>query len=506
MSKVETLGYFVNGKSVQSKTEKFYDIMDPSIGQVIAKAPNCTQDEVDSAIEAAEKAFPAWRDTPVMRRVQVLYKFKRLLEENLDELTMSVCRENGKVWQEAKGDVLKAIEVVELACGAPTLMLGDALMDTSSQYDTVMYRESLGVFAGLVPWNFPAMIPFGWMVPLCIATGNTMVLKASSTTPMTALAMAELLAQAGLPDGVVNVVTCSRHEAETFLTHPAIKGVTFVGSTAVGKHIYSVAAAHGKRVQALCEAKNHCLVLEDAPIKRTAAGIVNATYGCAGERCMALPVVVVQESIADELVAMIKEMAEKRVIGPAYDKTSELGPVVTASHKKFVLGWIEKGIEEGAELVLDGRNATAEGYEDGYWIGPTIFDHVTPEMSVGNEEIFGPVTIIKRVKDFNEGIEVMNASRFANGSAIYTQNGYYSRQFAKRTDAGMVGINVGIPVPVGIFPFSGHKLSFLSDLHVMGSDGVRFYTEIKSVTTHWFDEDEMERDKVDTWDGTIGKI
>jgi len=506
MSRVEILGYFVNGKSVQSTAEKYYDIMDPSVSQVIAKAPNCTQDEVDSAIEAAETAFPAWRDTPVMRRVQVLFKFKQLLEENLDELTMSVCRENGKVWEEAKGDVLKAIEVVELACGAPTLMLGDALMDTSSQYDTVMYRESLGVFAGLVPWNFPAMIPFGWMVPLCIATGNTMVLKASSTTPMTALAMAELLTKAGLPDGVVNVVTCSRHEAETFLKHPAIKGVTFVGSTSVGKHIYSVAAAHGKRVQALCEAKNHCLVLEDAPIKRTAAGIVNATYGCAGERCMALPVVVVQESIADELVAAIQKLAKQRIMGPAYDKTSELGPVVTASHKKFVLGWIEKGIEEGAELVLDGRNATVEGYEDGYWIGPTIFDHVTPEMSVGNEEIFGPVTIIKRVKDFNEGIELMNASRFANGSAIYTQNGYYSREFAKRTHAGMVGINVGIPVPVGIFPFSGHKLSFLSDLHVMGSDGVRFYTETKCVTTHWFDEEEIEQDKVDTWDGTIGDI
>jgi len=504
--KVKTLGYFVNGKSVQSKTEKFYDIMDPSVGKVIARAPNCTQDEVDSAIESAEKAFPAWRDTPVMRRVQVLYKFKRLLEENLDELTMSVCRENGKVWEEAKGDVLKAIEVVELACGAPSLMLGDAMMDTSNQYDTVMYRESLGVFAGLVPWNFPAMIPFGWMVPLCIATGNTMVLKASSTTPMTALAMVELLAQAGLPDGVVNVVTCSRHEAETFLKHPAIKGVTFVGSTAVGKHIYSIAAAHGKRVQALCEAKNHCLVLEDAPIRRTAAGIVNATYGCAGERCMALPVVVVQESIADELVATIKEMAEQRVMGPAYDKTSELGPVVTASHKKFVTGWIEKGVEEGAELVLDGRNATVEGFEDGYWIGPTILDHVTPDMTVGDEEIFGPVTIIKRVKDFDEGVKVMNTSRFANGSAIYTQNGYFSREFAKRTHAGMVGINVGIPVPVGIFPFSGHKLSFLGDLHVMGADGVRFYTETKCVTTHWFDEEEIKREKVDTWDGTIGKI
>ncbi|MGB2963135.1 MAG: CoA-acylating methylmalonate-semialdehyde dehydrogenase [Anaerolineales bacterium] len=506
MSEPKTLGYFINGKSGKSTTKKYYDIMDPNLGEVIAKAPCCTEDEVNYAVESAQKAYPGWRDTPVKERVQVLYRFKTLLEENMDELTMSVCRENGKVWQEAKGDVLKAVEVIELACGAPSLMMGESLMDTSRQYDTVMYRESLGVFVGLVPWNFPAMIPFGWMIPLCIATGNTMILKASSSTPMTALAIVELLHEAGLPNGVVNVLTCSRNEAELFLKHPDVKGITFVGSMSVGKHIYSTAAAHGKRVQALCEAKNHCLVLEDAPIERTAAGIVNATYGCAGERCMALPVVVVQESIADELVATIKRLAEKRVIGPAYDKKSELGPVVTEEHKKYVLDWIEKGIEEGATLVLDGREATVKGYEDGYWIGPTIFDHVTPEMSVGNEEIFGPVTCIKRVKDFEEGIQVMNANQFANGSAIYTQNGYYSREFTRRTDAGMVGINVGIPVPVGMFPFSGHKNSFFGDLHVLGKDGVRFYTETKCVTTHWFDEEEMIQVKVDTWDGTIGKI
>jgi len=506
MSDVKTLGYFINGKMAKSKAKQFYEIPDPNTGEIIAKAPFCTKDEVNMAVEAAKNAFPGWRDTPVLERAQVLFRFKRILEDNLDDLTMLVCKENGKVWQEAKGDVLKAIEVVELACGAPSLMKGESLMDTSRNYDTVMYRESLGVFVGLVPWNFPAMIPFGWMVPICIAMGNTIVLKASSSTPMTALAIVELLYEAGLPDGVVNVITASRHEAELFLSHPDVKGITFVGSTSVGKHIYSTAAAHGKRVQTLCEAKNHCLVLEDAPIQRTAAGIVNATYGCAGERCMALPVVVVQESIADELVATIKQMAEKRVIGPSYDKKSELGPVVNKGHKKYVLDWIEKGIEEGATLVLDGRNATVEGYENGYWIGPTIFDHVTPEMSVGHEEIFRPVTCIKRVKDFEEGIQLMNANQFANGSAIYTQNGYYSREFTKRTDAGMVGINVGIPVPVGMFPFAGHKNSFFGDLHVLGNDGIRFYTETKCVTTHWFDEEEKKQKKVDTWDGTIGEI
>ena len=506
MSDPKKLGYFVNGKSEISATDEYYDIMNPSTGEVLGKAPRCTKEEVNKAVEAAHNAFPAWRDTPVIKRVQVLHKFKRILEENLDALTLMLCRENGKVWNESKGDVLKAIEVVELACGAPSLMMGESLMDTSRGYDTVMYREPVGVFVGLVPWNFPAMIPFGWMVPLCIATGNTMVLKASSTTPMTALMMIEMLHEAGLPDGVVNVITASRHEAELFLKHPDVKGITFVGSTSVGKHIYSTAAAHGKRVQALCEAKNHCLVLEDAPIGRTAAGIVNATYGCAGERCMALPVVVVQESIADELVDRIKTLAQRRVLGPAYDKKSELGPVVTAKHQKFILDWIEKGIEEGAELILDGRNATIEGNENGYWIGPTIFDHVTPEMTVGNEEIFGPVTCIKRVKDFDEGIKLMNENQFANGSAIYTQNGYFSREFAKKTHAGMVGINVGIPVPVGMFPFSGHKNSFFGDLHVLGKDGIRFYTETKCVTTHWFDEEEMLLETIDTWDGTIGKI
>jgi malonate-semialdehyde dehydrogenase (acetylating)/methylmalonate-semialdehyde dehydrogenase len=506
MSNPKKLGYFVDGKSELSATEEYYDIMNPSTGEVLALAPRCTEDEVNKAVEAANRAFPAWKNTPVMQRVQVLFRFKRLLEEHTDELTRTLCLENGKVWDESRGDVLKAIEVVELACGTPSLMMGESLMDTSKGYDTVMYREPLGVFVGLVPWNFPAMIPFGWMVPLCIATGNTMVLKASSTTPMTALRMMELMQEAGLPDGVVNVMTCSRHEAELFLKHPDVKGITFVGSTSVGKHIYSTAAAHGKRVQALCEAKNHCLVLEDAPIERTAAGIVNATYGCAGERCMALPVVVVQESIADELVANIKKMAEKRAMGAAYDKKSELGPVVTAGHRKFVLDWIEKGIEEGADLVLDGRNAKVDGHEDGFWIGPTIFDNVTPDMTVGDEEIFGPVTCIKRVKDFEEGIKIMNSNQFANGSAIYTQNGYFSREFAKRTDAGMVGINVGIPVPVGMFPFAGHKNSFFGDLHVLGKDGIRFYTESKCVTTHWFDEEEMKQDKVDTWDGTIGKI
>jgi malonate-semialdehyde dehydrogenase (acetylating)/methylmalonate-semialdehyde dehydrogenase len=331
-----------------------------------------------------------------------------------------------------------------------------------------------------------------------------MVIKAASMVPMTAMRCAELWQEAGLPDGVLNIITCSRNESEILLKHPDVKGISFVGSTSVGQHIYETAAAHGKRVQVLGEAKNHGLVLEDAPLERTAAGIMNSSFGCAGERCMALPVIVAQESIADKLVEILKTKASALKVGPAYDKTTEMGPVVSAEHRNSIIKWIEKGIEEGAELVLDGRNIVVPGYEGGYYLGPTIFDHVTPEMTIGQQEIFGPVLCIKRVKDFEEGIELMNSNPFANGSVIFTQNGYYAREFARRTHGGMVGVNVGIPVPVGIFPFNGHKMSFIGDLHVLGKDGVRFYTETKTVTTRWFDEDELKKTKVDTWDGSVG--
>jgi malonate-semialdehyde dehydrogenase (acetylating)/methylmalonate-semialdehyde dehydrogenase len=301
----------------------------------------------------------------------------------------------------------------------------------------------------------------------------------------------------------VNVLTCSRNEAEIFLRHPDVRGITFVGSTDIGMHIYSTAAANGKRVQALCEAKNHALVLRDAPLTRAAAGIINSTFGCAGERCMALPVVVAEEAIADALVQEIINIVKKRRIGPAYDKQTDMGPVVTASHKQSVLDWIEKGIAEGATLALDGRQVTVPGYEGGFYLGHTIFDHVTPEMSVGTREIFGPVLCVKRVKNFEEGLALMNDSPFANGSVIYTQNGYYAREFARHTHGGMVGINVGIPVPAGYFPFAGHKQSFFGDLRTLGKDGIRFYTESKVITSRWFDETEKKNVAVGTWDGTL---
>ncbi|MBQ9495660.1 MAG: CoA-acylating methylmalonate-semialdehyde dehydrogenase [Treponema sp.] len=503
MNEVKTLKPFINGAFVTSKTNSYSDAYDPSTGEVIAKVPRCTEDEVTAAIESAQKAFPAWAATPVAKRVQILYNVRELIVAHMDELTHLVALENGKSWSEAQGDVLKAKEGTEQAISAPSLMMGESLMDASSGYDSVLYRVPIGVCAGIIPFNFPAMIPMGWMTPICIACGNTIVLKAASFTSQSALRLAELYKEAGLPDGVLNIVTCSRNEAEILLTHPDVQAVTFVGSTEVGLHVYATAAAHGKRVQALCEAKNHALVMRDAPIERTAAGIINAAFGCAGERCMALPVVVVEEAIADALVAEIVQQAKAIKIGPAYDKATTLGPVINEAHKKSILAWIQKGIDEGAQLVLDGRTATVAGYESGFYLGPTIFDCVTPDMTIGDREIFGPVLCIKRVKTFEEGLALMNANQFANGSVIFTQNGYFAREFIRRTDGGMVGVNVGIPVPVGYFAFTGHKKSFFGDLHVLGKDGFRFFTESKVVTTHWFDEDEAKSTNVSTWDGTI---
>lgn len=503
MSEIVRKQYCVNGEWKDSKTEKWMPVTDSSTGEVIAEVPCCTVDEVEEAITAADAAFPAWSQQSLSKRTQMMFKWRDILVAHLDELTVLCAKELGKNLDEAKGDILKAIEPTELACGLPYISQGSASLQVTTGFDTATYRMPLGVVAGIVPFNFPAMIPWGWMVPLAIATGNTVVLKAASYTPLTAMRIMELFySEGGFPKGVVNLVTCSRKESELFLTDPRIKAVTFVGSTEIGKHIYSVAAAHGKRVQAQCEAKNHALILEDCDLESTVNAVVNSTYGCAGMRCMALPVVVVQESIADKFVALLKEKAKSMKLGAAYDPETKLGPVVTAAHKKFICDWIQKGVDEGAELVLDGRNVVVPGLENGFFVGPTILDHVKPGMSIGEREVFGPVTLIKRVKNFDEGIAVMNANPFANGSAIFTQNGYFARQFEFLTDGGMVGINVGIPVPSAYFPFSGNKESFFGDQHVLGLDGVRFYTRAKTVTKHWYDE-HSRKHAVSTWEGTV---
>lgn len=498
------LKYCVNGEWRESKTSKYMPVTNSNTGEVMAEAPCCTMEEVNEAIEAANAAFPEWSRTPVQKRTEIMFRFRQKLEDHQDELTKMICMELGKNWDEARGEVIKTIETVEFACAAPLLMQGDSLMQVSNGHDTVMYREPVGVFAGIVPYNFPIMMPF-WMVPLAVVTGNTFVLKAASLVPQTGMRVIELMYESGLPSGVVNLVTCSRTEAEIFLKHPDIKGISYVGSTKVGRHIYTTAAAHGKRVQANCEAKNHCLVLKDASLERSALGIVNSSFGCAGQRCMALPVIVVEEEVADEFVSCLVKFVKERSIGCAYDPKTEMGPVVSAEHKQYVLDWINKGVEEGAELILDGRDVKVPGFEGGYFIGPTIFDHVKPGMSIGESEIFGPVVSIKRVKDFEEGLAVMNANEFANGSCIFTQSGYYAREFALRTHAGNVGINVGIPIPIVYFPFAGHKNSFFGDLHTQGKDAIAFYTEAKNVTSRWFSEEDKKAQKVSTWEGTISR-
>jgi malonate-semialdehyde dehydrogenase (acetylating)/methylmalonate-semialdehyde dehydrogenase len=502
---VKRLRYFAGGEWRESATDEWYAITNSSTGEVMAEAPRCTAEEVDEAVAAAVAAFPEWRDTPLPQRVQVMFRLKERLEANLHDLSVLLATEMGKSYTEARGDVLKAIEVVELACALPVTMQGDSLMNVSRGFDTVTYREPLGVFVGIAPWNFPAMIPMGWMMPLAVATGNTFVLKAASFVPQTSMRIAELLHDSGLPPGVFNLVTCSRHEAERLLTHPDVRGVSFVGSKAVGKHVYATAAGAGKRVQALTEAKNHALVLRDAPIRATAQRVINSAFGCAGERCMALPVIVVEEAIADELVATIAELAQQRKIGPAWEESTEMGPLVNEEHRAFVTDWIEKSIDEGAVPVLDGRTTAVPGYEGGFFVGPTVFDHVTRDMACGRDEVFGPVLYVKRVADFDEGVRLINESEFANGASIFTQSGHYAREFARRIDGGMVGINVGIPVPISVFPFSGHKSSFFGDLHVMGRDGVAFFTETKAVTSYWFDEADLKGEKVGTWEGTISR-
>jgi malonate-semialdehyde dehydrogenase (acetylating)/methylmalonate-semialdehyde dehydrogenase len=496
---IRRLKMFVNGDWVTSATDRYSPVHNASTGEVTTEVPRCLTEEMNQAVAAAKFAFEPWSETPVQERVQVLFRFKALLDKHLDELGTILATENGKTHAEAIGSIQRGIEITEFACGAPTLMMGESLENVSRGLDVVTWRQPLGVCAGIVPFNFPAMIPM-WMFPIAIACGNTFVLKAASMVPNTAAKLMELLTEAGLPGGVLNMITCGRESVKLLLEHPDIKAISFVGSTSVGREIYQTAAAHGKRVQALTEAKNHALVMPDCVLPRAAQGIVNAAFGCAGERCMALPTVVVLDEIADDLVKLVVEGAKGICVGPACHSETAMGPLVSAEHRDGVVKWIEKGIEEGAKLVLDGRDVSVPGGEGGFYLGPTVFDHVTEEMSVGREEIFGPVLCIKRVSSFEEGLAAINASRFGNGSAIYTQSGRWAREFAHKVGAGMVGINVGIPVPLGFFSFTGWKQSFFGDLHSHGKDGVLFFTEKKSVSYRWFEEADAKVKKVSTWD------
>ena len=460
MSPSKKLKYCTYNEWNDSACDTYSPVMNPSTGEQIAMAPVCTADEVEKAVQAARAAFPAWSLTPVAVRTQVIFRFRELVNQHMEELAVLLATEMGKNLVEARGDVFKVVEACEVAVSLPMEIQGHSMMNATRSHDTHLYREAVGVFLGIAPYNFPAMIPFGWFIPVCITAGNTMVLKAATMVPQTGMRLLELLIESGMPKGVVNLITCSRVELTKLLEHPEIDGISFVGSTSVGRKIFAAGAAAGKRVQCLTEAKNHALLLEDAPLEWSAQRIINSAFGCAGQRCMALPVVCVQESVADRFVEILVRLAKDLTVGAAYDPKTELGPLASAGQKKSVEDWIAKGVAEGAELVLDGRKCAPKGLEKGFFVGPTIFDHVKAGMSIGDEEIFGPVVCVKRVKDFEEGIAIMNANRFANGSSIFTRSGYYSREFVQRTHGGMVGVNVGIPVPLAFFPFSGNKQSF----------------------------------------------
>lgn len=494
----EKLKLFIANEWRDSKTSNWTPVYNPSTGEAQAQAPDALPEEVNEAVAAAAKAFPAWAETPPPARAAILFRFRELLLKNKSALAAILSRENGKTIAEALGSIDRGLEIVEFACGAPTHLLGDSIDNIANEMDFFTLRQPLGVCAGIFPFNFPAMVPL-WMFPVAIACGNTVVLKANERCPLSCGYMMNLLVEAGIPAGVVNMVLGQKGVVDVLLKHPDIKAISFVGSTRVGRIIYETAAAHGKRVQTLCQAKNHALVLPDCSLERTAQAIVNAAFGCAGERCMALPAAAVHEKIADRLVEEIASRARKLKIGPAEDPKTGMGPLVTPEHLARVRGYIEKGIAEGARLVLDGRDCKVEGYPNGFYLGPTIFDHVTKEMAVGNEEIFGPVLSIKRVGSFEEGVAMINASPYGNGTAIFTGSGYHAREFVHRIQVGMVGVNVGIPVPLGYYTFTGWKESFFGDLHSHGKDGIIFYTRKKSISARWFKPEEGGADKIGTW-------
>jgi len=479
-AKGEVLKNFIGGKWVPAQTEAADPVPNPATGEILAQVPISTRQDLDAAVAAAREAWRTWRETPVPRRARILFRYQQLLVEHWDELARLVTMENGKSYEEAYGEVQRGIECVEFAAGAPTLLMGSQLPDIATGIESGMYRYPLGVIGGITPFNFPMMVPC-WMFPLAIVCGNTFVLKPSERTPLTANRLAELFKEAGLPDGVLNIVHGARDVVNGLLEHPDVKAISFVGSQPVAEYVYKTAAANGKRVQALAGAKNHSIVMPDANLDNAVRNIISAAFGSAGERCMACAVVVAVGDIADELTERLVKAAREIAVGNGMDKEVFLGPVIRDSHKDRTIQYIEIGEKEGATLLLDGRkHPAAQG--EGYFLGPTIFDNVKPGMKIWQDEIFAPVLSIVRARDLDEAIEIANQSEFANGACIYTDSASAIRKFRDNIDAGMLGINLGIPAPMAFFPFSGYKKSFYGDLHANGRDGVEFYTRKKMVT------------------------
>ena len=469
-----------NGQSTES-------VYDPATGEVVAETPLSTREDVDRAVKAAEAAFPEWSATPVVQRTQVLFRYKMLLEEHFEELRDLVTLENGKDARDAGGEVRRGIEVVEFACGMPTLMMGETVRNVARGIDNRSYRYPLGVVAAIAPFNFPCMIPL-WTLPIAIGAGNTYILKPSERTPLTSQRLGELLMEANLPEGVFNIVNGAHDAVNGILEHPGIKAVSFVGSQPVAEHVYRHGAAHGKRVQALAGAKNSMIVMPDAVLERAVPNIVASAYGNAGERCLAGSVLVAVGEIADPLIEKVSEAAQDLKVGPGYED-GELTPLIRDSHRQRVKEYVDLGEEEGAQVVLDGREPPRV---EGFFFGPTILDNVNGEMRVAREEIFGPVLSVVRVENLDEAIEFTNASPFGNACSIYTENGAAVRHWREHVEAGMLGVNVGVAAPMAFFPFNGVKNSFYGDLHATGKDGVRFFTENKvEISRFYSDPDDI---------------
>jgi malonate-semialdehyde dehydrogenase (acetylating)/methylmalonate-semialdehyde dehydrogenase len=483
---IDTLHHVIGGQAVSSGGETG-DVFNPATGRVTARVPMADADTTRLAIEAAADAFAKWSETPPLRRARILFRFRALIEKNADKLATVISSEHGKLHDDALGEVTRGLEVVEFACGIPHLLKGEYSDSVGTSVDSWSMRQPVGVCAGITPFNFPVMVPM-WMFPIALACGNTFVLKPSEKDPSASLLIADLLAEAGLPPGVFNVVNGGREAVETLLTDARVAAVSFVGSTPVAEYVYNTGCSNGKKVQALGGAKNHAVIMPDADMEMAAKSLMGAAYGSAGERCMAISAAVAVGDAGDRLVAALTPMLGKLRVGPSTDETADMGPLVSAEHLDKVRSYVELGVEEGAELVVDGRELAVAGHEDGFFLGGCLFDHVQQTMRVYQEEIFGPVLVILRANDLEDALDLVNKHEYGNGTAIFTSNGRSARQFAHEVQAGMVGINVPIPVPMAFHCFGGWKRSLFGALNVHGPDGVRFYTRLKTVTARWPDQ------------------
>lgn len=477
--------HFINGNVTPGTSDKKGDVFNPATGEIISHVTFANQQDINQAVAAAKTAFPEWSNTPAAKRARIMFKYKELLEKNLDELAQLVSNEHGKLLNDAKGSIIRGLEVVEFICGAPHLLKGWFSENIGPDIDSYTIRQPLGVCVGITPFNFPAMIPL-WMFPMALVCGNTFVLKPSEKDPSCPLRLAELMKEAGLPDGVLNVINGDKTAVDALLNHPDVAAVSFVGSTPVAEYIYKTGISHGKRVQAFGGAKNHCIVMPDADLDQAADAIAGAAYGSAGERCMALSVAIaVGNDIGDQLIQRLIPRTKALKIGSAKDINADMGPLITQQHLEKVKNYVNEGIKEGAELVVDGRDFKLAGHENGFFMGGCLFDKVNLNMKIYREEIFGPVLIMVRAKNFDEAIALINDHEFGNGTAIFTRDGDTARTFASRVKVGMIGINVPIPVPVPYHAFGGWKRSIFADIHMHGTEGISFYTRLKTVTSRW---------------------